>query len=448
MATRTQEEVVRGFVARVPVWALAIFFSMAAQAAQVQLNVGLGQPVLSADKKQTTYLKVGLTGFALENPAERAPVNVAIVLDRSGSMEGEKLAKAKEAAFSVLDRLNANDILAVVVFDNTVQVIVPATKLTDKGSVRAAIANIRAGNTTALFAGVSKGAEEVRKFIDRERVNRIILISDGIANVGPSSPSELGALGHSLRKEGIAVTTIGLGLDYNEDLMEQLARRSDANHYFVKSAGELPEVMNREFGGVLTVVAEEVSIKINCAEGIRPVRLLGREGEICGQEVCIQLNQLYSRQEKFAMLEIEVPPAAEGQTQEIASVKVSYHNLATNTIDKLSSSISAGFSRAKEVVESKEDRGVMVDAITLLANENNKRATWLRDQGRVDEARDALNSNSSFLRANNVRYKDKVLERDANLNDSQATQIDDTNWGTTRKGMRYNQSLREMQSGQ
>src|SRR4029450_1790476 len=88
------------------------------------------------------------------------------------------------------------------------------------------------------------GAAAVRKFLDRQRVNRIILLSDGQANVGPSSPGDLGNLGASLIKEGISVTTLGLGLDYNEDLMTQLARRSDGNHYFIENSSDLA----RRFG--------------------------------------------------------------------------------------------------------------------------------------------------------------------------------------------------------
>ncbi len=397
--------------------AALVLLPLAATAAQVQMNASLGQPVLGADKKQVTYLKVGLTGFALERASEHTPVNVALVLDRSGSMEGEKLRKAKEAAINILDRLNPNDILSVVVFDNTVSVIVPATKLTDKAMVRAEIEKIQPGNTTAIFAGVCKGADEVRKFFERERANRIILLSDGEANVGPSSPTELGSLGYSLRKEGIAVTTIGLGQDYNEDLMTHLARRSDANHYFVNNADDLPRILNTEFGSVLAVVAQEVSIKITCAEGIRPVRLLGRDGEINGQDVYVQLNQLYGSQEKFALLEVEVPPTAEGTIRAIAQVNVGYFNMSTRVTDKLAANLTASFTRSTEVIEKSELKPVMVDVVKLVANEKNKEATKLRDEGRVEDAKQALTSNAAFLRAKAAEYKAPVLYDYAVTND-------------------------------
>ena len=404
-----------------------------ANAAQAQLNVAMGQPTLPADKKQVTYLKVGLTGFSIENGAQRTPVNVALVLDRSGSMQGEKLRGAKDAAIRALDRLGPNDIVSVVVFDHTVNVLVPATKLTDKAAVQAAIERIEAGGSTALFAGVSKGAEEVRKFIDRNRVNRVILLTDGLANVGPSSPGELGALGASLKKEGIAVTTLGLGLDYGEDLLSQLAGKSDGNHAFIKTAADLTRVFNYEFGDVLTVVAQEVSVKIQCADGIRPVRVLGREAEINGQAVYAQLNQLYSQQEKFIMLEVEIPAASEGQSREVATVSVSYANMATRTTDKLSSTVSVSFSKSAEAVQKDENKNVMVDAISTVANDNNKQAMLLRDQGKIEEARAQFMFNGNFLQGNAAKYQSEKLNASCINNFSDAKNVEPGKWESRRK---------------
>ena len=113
-------------------------------------------------------------------------------------------------------------------------------------------------------------------------MNRVILLSDGQANVGPKSATELGELGMSLGKEGISVTTIGLGAGYNEDLMANLAGYSDGNHAFVENAEDLVRIFNYEFGDVLSVVAQDLVIRIQLMDGVRPMRLLGRDGEILG----------------------------------------------------------------------------------------------------------------------------------------------------------------------
>jgi Ca-activated chloride channel family protein len=260
--------------------------SLAAEAASgVRLGVGLVNPVVLAGSRQRSYLRVSLTGYAPELVAKRPPANVAIVLDRSGSMQGEKIAQAREAALVALDMLDERDVLSVVTYDDTVSVLIPATRVQDRRWIANAIRRIEPGGRTALFAGVSRGAAELRKFLHEERVNRVILLSDGLANIGPDSPGALGELGASLRKEGMSVTTIGLGLGYNEDLMVRLAASSDGNHAFVESTEDLVRIFAAEFRDILNVVAREVTVEIRCRGAVLPVRVLGRDADVVGQNV-------------------------------------------------------------------------------------------------------------------------------------------------------------------
>jgi Ca-activated chloride channel family protein len=409
-----------------------------AWARQVNLDVSMAQSVLPADKKQSTFLKVGLTGFRIEGgDKKRAPVNVALVLDKSGSMSGEKIARAKEAAISALERLNSDDIVSVVTYDSTVSVVVPATKLTDRQGVIERVRQIEAGGSTALFAGVSKGAEELRKFLNKERANRVILLSDGLANVGPQSTSELGDLGRSLSKEGISVSTIGLGLDYNEDLMTALARESDGNHVFVEKSTTLVEVFNREFDDVLSVVAQEVVIKIHCRDNVRPVRILNCDAELTGQDVYVKLNQLYSEQEKYVILEIELPARSSGSTMEVADVSVSYTNMETKTEDRLSSVVGVNFSSALAVVEESINRPVMEQCVLQIANLENQAATVLRDRGEISQAKVRLESNASFLKTYADKFGSEVLLQRSIDNRDQANFVEkDEDWKRNRKVMR------------
>ena len=412
-----------------------------ATAKQLRLEVSLDKPTLLAGKKQTTFIKVGLTGFKKDNNEKRTPVNVAIVLDKSGSMQGQKIDKAKEAAIAAIERLNKNDIVSVVAYDSTVTVVVPATKLTDKRSLIERIRKISAGGSTALFAGVSKGAAEIRKFAEKNRVNRIILLSDGLANVGPKSPSELGALGASLQKESIAVTTLGLGLDYNEDLMTMLAQNSGGNHVFIEDADQLVEVFNYEFNDVLSVVAQEVSIDIRTAKGIRPIRVLNIASEINGQRVIVAMNQIYSEQEKYVLLEVEVPASMAGQSREIAEVKVSYANMQTHTTDRLSSSVSANFSDSLAVVEKNLNIKVCTSCVLQLANVQNQLATTLRDRGDIEGARRVLVENFKYLEENAAKFKSKVLYIRSGDNRVQALSLNTADWARSRKLMRQLQNV-------
>lgn len=406
---------------------------------KVQLKLDVADPVMLANKKQTTYVKVGLVGFPLENKEDRAPVNIALVIDKSGSMQGQKIEKAKQAAMAAIDRLRSSDIVSVVVYDQGVQVVLPSTKLTDKAFAKSKIRGIRAGGSTALFAGVSKGAAEVRKFLSDNQVNRVILLSDGQANVGPASPSELGDLGASLLKESIAVTTLGLGLGYNEDLMTQLADKSNGNHLVIENADELIAIFDHEFNDVLSVVAQEIAIGIKVREGVRPVRVLGLDSEIHGQQVTIQLNQLYAEQERYILLEVEVPATADKATRPIADVNVTYANMLSKRTDALVGSASVRFDVNPEKCLASKNRDVLEKWVLLEANRQSQLATRLRDQGKVEEARQLLMSNGYFLGSNATKLNSALLRRQENINSLQRMNLGDEEWAKTRKLMRRDQ---------
>jgi len=415
-----------------------------ADAKQVGLDVSMANPLLEAGKKQVTYLKVGLTGFDMSSK-KRAPVNVALVIDKSGSMGGDKIQKAKQAALAAVDRMDKDDIVSVVAYDSSVRVLVPATKVSDRAAIRRGINQLTAGGSTALFAGVSKGAREIRKFLEEDRVNRVILLSDGLANVGPDSPGELGDLGASLAKERISVTTIGLGTGYNEDLMTQLARRSDGNHAFVEHSRDLARIFNYEFGDILSVVAQEITVRIKCARGIRPVRVLGRTAEISGRDVHVSLTQLYSKQEKYIMLEVEVPEGRHGRAQDIASVEVAYANMDTKTTDTLKSEIAVRFTEDEEEVVKKTNNKVMADAVLHVATAVNKKALKLRDQGKVAEAKSMLKNNTVYLKSQAKVLKSEKLSKYGDYNDRSASNLGDRDWDRERKLMREEQMQIEYQ---
>ncbi len=409
----------------------------AADAGKVTLDVGIDRPLLLVDSPQTVHLRIALRGFAMDEAWDRSPLNVAIVLDKSGSMSGPKLEAAKEAAIMALQRLGDRDIVSIITYDSTVDVLVPATRLRGMDDIIAAIHGIQAGGNTALFAGVSKGAAEVRKFLDAHHINRILLLSDGKANVGPSSPDALARLGASLGHEEIPVTTIGLGLDYNEDLMSRLAMRSDGYHYFAQEAGELAEIFDDELGRALSVVAQAIRIEVRCAPGVRPVHFLGREAEIDDRIAVLTLNNLFSDDERRAILEIEVSPRmATAMATELATVSVVYENLATRTQDRLRRDLSIGFTDSGELAEQSVNEQVMIDVVRLIGVEQNMLASALRSEGRVAEALEVLLSNSAYLSTKAIMLESEVLEEYAAEQKADAEKLEEKDWDEQGKVMR------------
>ncbi len=423
-----------------------IAFGDAAEAQTITLSVEPDKPVLSAESSQPVYLRIGLTGCPLEKLRERPPVNVALVIDKSGSMSGQRIHHAREAAILALRRLNENDIVSVVVFDSSVRTLVPATKMTRRNEIIRAIRQIEAGGTTALYAGVLAGAHEVEKFQSPGRVNRVVLLSDGHANVGPQSPKALGQLGAQLAAKGLSITTIGLGLGYNEDLMSLLAFKSDGGHYFAESPNELASVFEREFDRALSVVAQDVRIEIICGENFRPVRILGREGEIQGRSILIDVGSVYSEHEKYVL--VEMKPAVKNAVEhgELANVRLRYQDMNSKKTVRLEGiGTDVRFSASPAEVEKHLNKRVAADVVEQIAIEQNERATALRDEGHVEQARQVLIENSAFLRSNAARLGSKPLEEYSEENAQAADQLNAADWTRQRKVMRESQNARRTQ---
>ncbi|HEY5927260.1 MAG TPA: VWA domain-containing protein [Kofleriaceae bacterium] len=401
----------------------------------ITFDVEVGEPLMMAGKEQTAYIKITLGGFALP-AASRTPVNLAIVLDRSGSMSGDKIEKAKAAAMMVVDRMQPDDILSVIAFDDRVNVLQPAERVSSRDAIRERISALQPGGSTALFAGLTFGLEEIGKNRDPKRVNRIILLSDGQANVGPSSPNELGQLGEVAGRQGIAITTVGLGLGYNEDLMTQIAMRSDGNHSFAETGNDLARIFNGELGDVLSVVAQDVEVEIEFDTGIVPVRALGREATINGRKATLSLSQLYAKQQKYVLFEVKVPPGNAGKKRALADVAVNYSDLINKSKGSKKSSIGVEFASAKLAVAKKQNKQVLEAAVEAIAADQSRQAVSLRDQGKVKEAKEVLVDNARYLQENAARLKSQRLQGYSKQNEVDATNLDDTRWNQTRKGMK------------
>ena len=386
----------------------------------VVCRVELDRGVLPAGQNERAVVKVTLEAPEVSR-SDRPPVNLCLVLDRSGSMSGDKMERAKEAAIEAVRRLSASDIVSLVIYDHEVETIVPAQSAANIEWIEARIRQIQTGGNTALYGGVSQGASEIRKNTDRRFVSRIILVSDGIANVGPSSPDELGRMGTSLMKEGISVTTIGLGNDYNEDLMTRLAQSSDGNTYFVRDSSDLPRIFAAELGDVLSVAARDVLLEIECPDGVRPIRIIGRDGVIRGNKVELRLNQLYGGQQKYALVEVEVPATESSRTRQVAFAKVDYDNAITSVRAQSSSSVDVTFSPMDEEVQKSVNGPVMKVVILNEIADARERAVEFDDKGMREEAAAALAAPAEQY--DGYIQRDLELKQEADKLDLEAGQV-------------------------
>ena len=406
------------------IFGLALLWPLSAHASSlVGCRVDIDRGTLPAGGLHRAIVKITLDPPPAPRIMERPAVNLVIVLDRSGSMNGEKLEKAKDAAIEALRRLGGADIFSLVIYDHNVETIVPAQSARNTEWIEARIRQIYSGGNTALFGGVSQGAAEVRKNLNRGYINRIILLSDGLANVGPDSPDDLGRLGASLLKEDISVTTVGVGMDYNEDLMTRLSQNSDGNSYFVESGRDLPHIFAAELGDVLNVVARRVHIIIECPDGVRPLTIIGREGRIRGNNVELYLNQLYGGSKKYAIVEVEVAGGKEGESKDIAFAHVSYENPFNKQNETASAKAVARFSRDLNAVNRSVNVAVVKEYQLNLNAIAQEQAIILSDKGKQNEAAIILQNSAEQLKNFGVvNYDYEMIQKSEEMN-QQAEEI-------------------------
>ncbi|MBI1648837.1 vWA domain-containing protein [Hyphomicrobium sulfonivorans] len=439
--------------------ALLAAFSIAppASAQTLKLEADLGNTVVNTSKAGSVYLRLNLKSAANKNAARRAPINVAIVIDKSGSMDGDRIAAAKQGARVALERLSADDTVALVAYDHNVNILSASAPLrSSRERLEKAIDGLQAGGTTALYGGVQEGGRQVEKYISDNNVNRVILLSDGLANVGPSQPHDLAQLGRKLASKGITVSTIGLGLDYNEDLMQRLAAASDGNHVFVERPSDLAEIFDREFGDALSVAARDITITIECRSGFTPKRILGRDGDIEGQRVTLKLNQLQADNERYVIVELDAPSGRATGAADVADISISYADLVDGGRQaNVNSKASIEFSADAKAVERGINKSVMSQVTEQIATENTERAVDLRDKGDLAAAKKTLEDNAAYIRSSRDYYSSgstpastaaisKLNDMESKSRDA-ASNLDAGSWDRTRKMMRHDQHKAKVQ---
>ncbi|MCB1203469.1 MAG: VWA domain-containing protein, partial [Verrucomicrobiae bacterium] len=236
------------------------------------------------------------------------------------------------------------------------------------------------------------------EFFDREHINRVLLLSDGIANVGPCSNREIARLGHELAKQGRSVTTIGLGEDYNEDLMTALAEASDANYYYVADAEALPGVFENELGELQSVVARGLVLEISFPEGVEPLGILGRGESIEKNRGRIAFGTLAEGQDREIFVACRVKPGPVGEkAMTLASAKLSYEGATGEGIEK-TSEVSVKSIDDVGLAEQSRVADITARAEIYRNAAATEQAIALADAGRGDEAKSQLTSQIAKLR--------------------------------------------------
>ncbi|MGI2295658.1 vWA domain-containing protein [Paenibacillus sp. GXUN7292] len=280
----------------------------------VLFNHSWSKPFLPTGGTEKIYLLIRAHGGEGSKDAkDRAPINLSLVLDRSGSMSGEPLSYSKKACQFVTEQMNVNDLLSLVAFDDHVRTVFMPVKVAHKDLIKQRIDSIEAGGTTNLSGGLIEGAQHVLKNKADGMVNRVILLSDGHANEGITDHEKLLAIAKEYRSSGVGISALGIGEGFDEELMEGIAEHGGGNFYYIDKAENIPAIFQEELHGLLSVVAQNVKLKLIPSEGTQIAGLYGYPADNQAGHPVIYTGDFYQDEVKSILVELAFLPHSQGE---------------------------------------------------------------------------------------------------------------------------------------
>lgn len=270
--------------------------------------------LVRSDARSRRHVRLEITAPEAPPREGRVPVNLAFVVDRSGSMAGDKIEKAREAAIQGIRALRIEDRFAVVAYDDQVEVVVPSTEATPESRAEAErrIAAIDERGSTDLCGGWTAGCDEVARALGTDAVGRCLLLTDGLANQGVTEPGILAARADDLRRRRIATSALGIGADFDEALLAAMAEAGGGNFHFVKGAAQIPGFLAAEVGEALAVTAREVALVVEAGPGVRVASLNGFPCTREGGTWRVEIGALFGGQVIDPVLRLAFPPGDAG----------------------------------------------------------------------------------------------------------------------------------------
>ncbi len=352
--------------------------------------------LIRADGRSERFLLVDIVAptVAPDPSRRRPPVNLGFVLDRSGSMGGQnKIGLAKQAALESIGRLEAPDRFAVVSYDNEIDVVLGSVTASAEARRLASdrLRVVDARGSTDLHGGWLAGCEQVAGSLQAEGVNRVLLLTDGLANVGVTDHAELTSLAYDLRRRGVTTSTFGVGTDFDESLLQAMADGGGGHFYFIGDVAQMRDHITSEVGETLEVVAREVVLELTLPESVRVEALSPFRVEQRAGRVLVYLGDMVSGQVLSVVLRLTFDYGEIGR--EVGTlVRVVDRDGAFDRAVPPAAAVSIAWAYADHAANDEQSRDRDVDRIVarLFAEQAKQQAVRLNREGRFDEAGGAL----------------------------------------------------------
>jgi len=351
----------------------------------------------------------------------RPPLSLAVVIDRSGSMtdspEAQPMSNAKAAAARLIGQLDGADAFSIVTYSGGDETVMPMTRATEanKAAARAAIENIVADGSTCVSCGITRGTNELARSPIAGGIRRMVLISDGQANEGIYDRGELAQLAAETAARGVSISTVGVGLDFDEVTMANLASVGRGNYYFVEHTEHLDAMFSRELGGLTETIAADVRLVLTDGPGARIEEAYGYPITRSGNHVIVPIADLRAGETRKVVLRVHIAPARTGPLT-VTQLELGWRRVSDGVARHATTAARV------DIVEDPAAVAASVDPSTVDVVEHALSARALEEASQVydthgaDAAQQVLQLRAATMRANkNLGHEtaDK-LERDNN----------------------------------
>jgi Ca-activated chloride channel family protein len=269
---------------------------------------------------------------AVQTAAGRAPLNLCLVLDRSGSMEGAPFEFAKQACAYLVDQLTEQDVLSIVTFSDTVDVVMPPRKIVNKQLVKDHIMRLTVGDTTNIYDALVVGTQQATSVNLPGYQTHLILLTDGEPTVGIKDFSTIVSVAARAKEFGFHITALGFGPDYNEELLAGIARRSGGKYYYIDQPQRIPEVFQQELVRLMTVVARNPKLEVHLARWVQVRQAFGGELQMQGRTATLNLVDVERGSTLNPVLELEFPNHPAG-VYRIAKLTLRWEDVVTGRVE-------------------------------------------------------------------------------------------------------------------
>ncbi len=360
------------------------------------LTSRLSHPYIPAGTSEV-FATLDLTGAEVPG-AKRSAVNLALVIDRSGSMSGYKLAQAKQAARHLVGLLREEDRLAIVHYGSDVKSLpsLPATP-GNRERMLQYIDGIWDEGGTNIGAGLSAGRYQLSTAQGQFSVNRLILMSDGQPTEGITDDAGLTQQARELRAAGVTLSAIGVGTDFNEDLMQAFAEYGAGAYGFLEDAGQLATLFQKDLQQATTSVAREVTLTFALPPGTSLGEVMGYRAHQSGNVVSVSLPDFSAGQLERVVVRLNVTEGTVGRTVPVVDVKLAYTDLIRNVGVRNDVSLSAVVTDRNEEVLARQDKEATVYAVRARSAANMQKAAEALRSGRKDEAKGYIQQNQALF---------------------------------------------------